>query len=119
MSLRQGFADGIEEIFTEMDDLVYCATYIRSISSAYISGGQVSEQSITFQVRFLEDTSTERINGVDVSNFDKVFLIPAVDLCDIPPSINDKIKTSDGVSYTVNQHSTDPSTTSYMVGVKK
>ncbi len=118
MSLRQEFVDGVEEIFTEMDDLIYCATYIRSVVSTYIPGGQVSEQRNTFQVRFLEDTSTEKINGTDVSNFDKVFLIPAIDLCNVPPSTNDKIKTENGVAYTVDQHSTDPSTTSYLVGVK-
>lgn len=119
MSLRQEFFDGIEEIFAELDDLVVCALYIRTTSTAYIPGGRVSKNREPSNVRIMEDTSTEKINGQDVSNFDKVFLIPAVDLCDIPPSTNDSIKTADGIMYNVNQHSTDPSKTSYLVGVKK
>ena len=66
----------------------------------------------------MEDTSTEKINGINVSNFDKVFLIPSVDLCDIPPATNDKLQTSDGKIWNVDQHSTDPSKTSYLIGVK-
>ncbi len=119
MSLQQEFFDGIEEIFTELDDLVLCATYVRTIAATYIAGGQVSKDKQRFSVRYIEDKSSRTINGVSVDQFDKVFLIPAVDLNCKAPSTNDQVITADGASYNVDQVQSDPSLTNYLVGFKR
>lgn len=118
MSLRQEFFDGIEELFTELDDLVDCVTYRRTISTEYIPGGRVPTTSNTFPIRIVPDSTTQMISGVSRTDFDQVYIIPAVDLNCESPSQDDNIIIKNGPTYRVDKWQSDPSFSNYIVGVK-